>query len=237
MNKTIEKAIELFAKGKPVLIHDDYGREDEVDYAIHASAVTADTIYEMRTRAGGLICYVMPLRAGSLIGLRYAYEIYAAFPELAPLTRRTLGYGDKPAFSVWVNSLKAKTGIRDNDRAITIRELHNVLELITKGNISEARKYFVENFVAPGHVPILLGRSLKERKGHSELSLHLAMLAGLSPSAVIVEMLDKGTALSVEKARKVAEELGTVVVEGSEIISEVEKLGEDLYCRYNLCKS
>ncbi len=235
MDSVLEKAIRALRLGKPVLIHDDYRRENEVDYVIHASFVTPETIYEMRTLAGGLICYSMPLLAGRKLGLTYAHEIYASIPELAPLTRRTLGYGDKPAFSIWVNSARAETGIRDNDRALTIRELDRVLGMIINGSIDEAKHYFYENFVAPGHVPILLGRKLSERRGHTELSLHLAMLAGLTPSTVIVEMLDKGTALSVEKARKIAEERGLVLLEGSRIIREAENLGEDLYCRYNLC--
>lgn len=235
MDYLLEEAIRAFRRGQPVLIHDDYRRENEVDYVIHASFVTADTVYEMRTLAGGLICYSMPILAGRRLGLRYAHEIYASIPELSPLTKRTLGYGDKPAFSIWINSIRAETGIRDKDRALTIRELNKVLELIIRGDIEEARKYFYENFVAPGHVPILLGRTLSERKGHTELSLHFAMLAGLPPSTVIVEMLDKGTALSVDKARRIAEERGIILLEGSKIIEEVERLDEDLYCRYNLC--
>ena len=233
----LKEALEALRAGRPVLIHDDYSREDEVDYVIHASTVTPERVYEMRTLAGGLICYAMPLAAGRVLGLRYAYEIYSLIPELAPLAGRTLGYGDKPAFSVWVNSLKVKTGIRDNDRATTIRELDRVAGLIYSGRPREAHEEFLRGFTVPGHVPILLGRRLRERRGHTELSLHLAMLAGMTPSTVIVEMLDKGEALSVEKARELSRRLGYPLVEGSEIIEEVERLGEDMYCRYNLCKS
>lgn len=235
MSSQLEKAIEAFRKGIPVLIYDAAGRENEVDYVIHASMVTAERVYEMRTLAGGLICYAMPQPAGRLIGLRYGYEILSTIPELAPLTSKTLGYGDKPAFSLWVNSVHGKTGIRDADRATTIRELDKVLTMIVNGYVEKARSYFQENFVAPGHVPILLGRRLSDRKGHTELSLHLAILAGMTPSTVIVEMLSKGDALSIEDARRVSREKGYPLVEGSEIIDRVERLGEDLYCRYNLC--
>jgi len=231
----LRRALEALRRGLPVLVHDDSGREDEVDYVIHASAVTADRVYEMRTLAGGLICYAMPLAAGRRIGLRYAYEMYAEDPMLAPIAGRVLSYGDKPAFSVWVNSVHVRTGIRDRDRAYTIRMLDRLNELIVSGRLGEARRFLLEEFTVPGHVPVLLGRRLAERRGHTELSLHLAMLAGLRPSTVIVEMLDKGDALSVEEARRVARERGYPLVEGSAIIGEVERLGEDLYCRYNLC--
>ena len=40
-----------------------------------------------------------------------------------------------------------------------------------------------------------------------------------------------------DKARDLSRRLGYPLVEGSEIIEEVERHGEDLYCRYNLCES
>jgi len=232
----LREALEALRRGTPVLVHDDYSREDEVDYVIHASFVDAERVYEMRKIAGGLICYAMPLPAGRVLGLRYAHEIYARVPELAPLAGRRLGYGDHPAFSIWVNSLKVKTGIRDVDRALTIRELDKVASLIYSGRPGDARMLFLEEFTAPGHVPVLLGKRLRERRGHTELSLHLAMLAGLTPSTVIVEMLGRGDALTVEEARRISREKGYPLVEGTEILAEVERLGEDLYCRYKLCQ-
>jgi 3,4-dihydroxy 2-butanone 4-phosphate synthase len=233
----LKAAIDAMRRGIPVLIHDDYSREDEVDYVIHASKVTSETIYEMRVLAGGLICYAMPEPAGRLLGLEFMSEILARHPTLSLLAGKTLAYGDKPAFFIWVNSVKAKTGIRDRDRALTISTLDRIATLVFDGRVEEARRLFYEELMAPGHVPILLGRRLAERRGHTELSLHLAMLAGLTPSTVIVEMLGRGDALTVSEARRVSREKGYPLVEGSDIIAGVERLGEDLYCRYNLCKS
>ena len=234
----LEEALRSLRQGKPVLVHDDTRREDEVDYVIHASAVDYKRVYEMRRLAGGLICYAMPLPAGRLLGLPYGHELLSQspYPVLRSLAGRRLGYGDHPAFSIWVNSLKVRTGIRDRDRATTIRELDSVASLVFQGRVEEARRRLEQGFMAPGHVPILLGRRLSERRGHTELSLHLAMLAGLTPSMVVVEMLDEGDALSLEEARRVSRETGYPLVEGTEIIGEVERLGEDLYCRYNLCQ-
>ncbi len=232
----LEEALAALRRGMPVLVHDDYSREDEVDYVIHASFVDADRVYEMRTLAGGLICYAMPLEAGRRLGLELGYELLRRNPELAPLAEKRLSYGDPPAFSIWVNSVRVRTGIRDRDRALTIRELDRVAGLVFQGRVGEARRMFQEGFMAPGHVPILLGRRLAERRGHTELSLHLAMLAGLTPSMVVVEMLGRGDALSVEEARRIGREKGYPLVEGSEIVERVDRLGEDMYCRYNLCQ-
>ena len=235
MENALSDALRAIRNGVPVLLYDSEGRENEVDYVVHASRVDVDTIYEMRMLAGGLICYAMPLGMGRELGLRYAYEYYSSFPELKPLTERTLGYGDKPAFSIWVNYLDVATGIRDEDRARTILELDRVNEMLFKGEVERARNYFREKFVAPGHVPILLGRSLWERRGHTELSLHLAAMAGLRPSTVIVEMLSKGSALDLEAAARISREYGYPLITMDDIVKEVERHGRDMYCGYKLC--
>jgi 3,4-dihydroxy 2-butanone 4-phosphate synthase len=63
---------------------------------------------------------------------------------------------------------------------------------------------FFKKFRSPGHVPILIAakKLLKERSGHTELSVQLMKLANLIPTVVICEMLDSDTggALTVKKA-------------------------------------
>ena len=171
----------------------------------------------LRELAGGLICYVMPKNIGDVLGLKYMSEILAA-SGYAELASRRLSYGDPPNFSLWVNHVSVRTGIRDSDRAKTVKELDRVVELILKGRIAEGKRKFYNEFTAPGHVPILLGRGLRVRKGHTELSLALAELGGLKPSLVLAEMLKGQEAMSVGEARKIAERLGTILIEGSVII-------------------
>jgi len=207
----------LLRVGKPVLIHDSGSRENEVDMVFYAPKINASSITLLRKLAGGLICYSMPLKVGNLLGLKYMSDILGITGYME-LTNKVLGYGDPPNFSLWVNHKDVITGIRDADRAKTIKELDEVVRLIIDGEIREARKKFYSNFVAPGHVPILLGRGLEVRRGHTELSLALMELNGLRPSSVIAEMLDEEGALSVEKAKDIAEKLGTVLLEGEEII-------------------
>ncbi len=215
------------------MIHDDVRRENEVDYVVWAGRVDTDIIYEMRTLAGGLICYAMPLSVAKGLGLRFFDEILKNDPTLARLVKLP-GYGDRPAFSIWVNHVSVKTGIRDEDRAITIRELHRVTSLFIKGDTSRAKEKFYTEFMAPGHVPILVGRSISERRGHTELSLHLAALAELTPSIALVEMLKRGGAVSFEEALRISREYGYPLVSAADIVKAVKK-NYKLICKYMLC--
>ncbi len=222
MESNVARALKLMSVGKPIFIHDSSSREDEVDMVYHASFIDFRKIAMLRTLAGGLICFSMPKSVGEVLGLRYMSDILreAGYIEL---TGKTLKYGDPPNFSLWVNHRNASTGIRDSDRALTIKVLDSVVGLVANGKIDEARRKFINEFVAPGHVPILLGRGLEVRRGHTELSLALAELAGLRPSVVITEVLDEGQAMPVDKVKELASKLGTVVIEGDDIISEWEK--------------
>jgi len=213
----LAEAIKALAEGRPVFIHDSSSREDEVDMVFHASLITADKVAVMRREGGGLICYAMPLNVGRVLGLRYMDEILseAGYGEL---TSKRLRYGDPPNFSLWVNHRAVVTGIRDSDRARTIRELDAVVEKVLDGRVEEAVRKFREEFVAPGHVPVLLGRGLNVRRGHTELSLALAEMGGLRPSVVIVEVLSESGAATVEQAERLARRFDGVVIEGEDIL-------------------
>ncbi len=219
---SLEEAIKAFREGRPVLVFDDWSREAEVDYVIHASAVDVDVVYEMRVLCGGLICYAMPLEYGRVLGLDLASEILRRV-GLGRLVKR-LSYGDEPAFSIWVNKVTVATGIRDYDRAETIRGLDEVNRLIHEGRVEEARTLFYNEFMSPGHIPILLGRSLRVRRGHTELGLALAELAGLRPSIALVEMLTRGRQLLPSEAARVARDHGYPMVTGRQIIKAFNEL-------------
>jgi len=218
----LRRAIQLIREGRPVLIHDSRFREDEVDMVYHASFITYREVYILRTLAGGLICYVMPYDVANALGLRFMDDILRG-TEFNVLTSRRLPYGDRPAFSLWVNHKDVRTGISDYDRALTIRKLHEVTELVSLGEVGMGRELFYGSFISPGHVPILIGRDLSVRRGHTELSIALARLANLIPSMVIAEVLDEGYSMSLSKAKELAERLGTTVVDGDEILEQLPR--------------
>ncbi len=225
MNEAVEKAIEALRSGKPVMIFDGDQREGETDLVYHASAATPDAIYDLRVNAGGLICYATTWKIARELGLIWGDELIKLHEPLKPLAEKIPSYGDRPAFTIWVNHVSTRTGIPDKDRSKTILELDNTVKLFLEQGVEAARKKFLEEFQAPGHVPFLAARSLSERRGHTELATCLASLAGLRPSVAFAEMLDKYVSLPPEKARERAAERGIPFVTGDDIVEACRNAG------------
>lgn len=227
----VSAALKALREGSPVLVFDSAGREEEVDMIFYAGFIDSDKVYMLRAVAGGLVCFATSGDVAKSLGLPYGYELYSAHPALAQLARRTLGYGDKPAFTVWVNHISVRTGISDSDRALTIKRLHDVVKLASSGMVNEAREVFFREFVGPGHVPILAAKPLDARRGHTELSVALAELASLPPSIALAEMLGKGVSLTLAEARRLSQSRGWPLVSGDEIVECYEKVVEEGYGR------
>ncbi|MEM1928115.1 MAG: 3,4-dihydroxy-2-butanone-4-phosphate synthase [Acidilobaceae archaeon] len=213
---------EALESGLPIVIYDFEEREGEADLVYPAWVVGVDEVYELRAEAGGLVCYVTEGSLARSLGIPWAYELIGSWSTLSPLASRTLRYGDRPAFTIWVNHVSVKTGISDEDRSVTIRELDGVSRLYYSGRVSEAREKFYSEFVAPGHVPILASKSLRERRGHTELSVALFKLVGLRPSAAFAEILVKGRSATYEEARELALKKRIPIVRGSDILKWCE---------------
>lgn len=212
--------------GRPVLIFDSWSREQEVDMVYYAGSINEKTIYKLRTEAGGLVCYATSLEVAINLQLPLLSELLSMYEDHRPLLEKGPAYGDKSAYSLWVNHIGVKTGISDIDRSLTIRMLHEVVSLTTMNRVDEARKRFKSEFYFPGHVLILISRGLKSRRGHTELAISLALMMGLEPSMVFAEMLDEGTSLNLSKARDYAKAFDLKLLEGEEILKLwVERYG------------
>ena len=205
----VERALQELKRGKIILLHDSDGRENEVDMVVHASAVTPQTIRTLRKDAGGLICLAIGGRIAEWLKLPYMADLLEDSNDVVrKLVAKKTPYGDKPAFSITINHRETYTGITDNDRALTITEFGK----------TEDNRDLIDNFYSPGHVPLLIARTLKERRGHTELSIELARRAGLRETMVLCEMLaDDGKALSLEEAAGYARRNGLVLVDGGEL--------------------
>ena len=188
---SIEEVIADFKEGKMVIITDDESRENEGDLIFAADTVTPEKINFMAKYGRGLICVPMADAYLERLGLRNMVE------ENEDQYRT--------AFTVSVDArLGTTTGISAFDRARTIEVLADPKS--TKSDLT-----------IPGHIFPLRAKKggVLIRSGHTEASIDLARLAGLSPVAVICEIMnDDGSMARRDDLVKFAKEhkikMGTI---------------------------
>ncbi|MBT8508894.1 3,4-dihydroxy-2-butanone 4-phosphate synthase [Methanomicrobiaceae archaeon CYW5] len=210
-------AIEAFRRGEMVLLYDFDNRERETDFAIRSDMVTPQDILRMRRDGGGLICTAIHGQAAENFGLPFAADVLRPthlaeeFGEI-PYDRR-----NHSSFSLWVNHRDTFTGITDIDRALTVGRIAEQVHATLAGRPHT----FHEEFRTPGHMALLRAAEnlLDQRRGQTELSVALALMAGVTPAVTICEMLDDttGFALSKDDAKRYARRHGLVFVEGEEV--------------------
>ncbi|KSB90522.1 3,4-dihydroxy-2-butanone 4-phosphate synthase [Caulobacter vibrioides] len=166
----LSDALERLKAGGMIILVDDEDRENEGDLVLGAQFADASAIAFMAKAASGLICLAMEPDAVDRLGLP---------PMVADnRTRRST------AFTVSIEAaVGVDTGISAFDRALTIQAA--VAPDVTPADL-----------VSPGHVFPLraVPGGVLARAGHTEASVELMKLAGLSPAAVICEVMnDDGT--------------------------------------------
>lgn len=227
MKDKTKKALSDLREGKFILIFDAEGREEETDLVIASQFVTAKSIRQMRSSAGGLICTTIGHEIAEKLGLPFLTDVYSGgaknFPVLSELIPNDIPYDTKSAFSLTINHRKTFTGITDADRALTVSEFAGICKTASNGISKEgAMRSFGESFRCPGHIHLLRASEniLQKRFGHTELSTAMVIMAGLTPSATICEMMNgpKGKCMPKDKAREYAEKRNLAFLEGREII-------------------
>ena len=167
---SIQEIIEDISQGKMVILMDDEDRENEGDLVLAAEKVDPEAVNFMATHARGLICLAINEERCKKLGLE----------QMVKHNGTELG----TAFTTSIEAaIGVTTGISAADRATTILAAVN-------------KKAKAEDIVQPGHVfPIKAQEGgVLTRAGHTEAGTDLAKLAGLDPSAVIVEIMnDDGT--------------------------------------------
>jgi 3,4-dihydroxy 2-butanone 4-phosphate synthase len=218
------------AHGEPVLIFDAPDREGETDLVFLSEKSTPELIRLARQDAGGLICTAYSDELRVRLGLPFASDLLQLgadrYPILGSLARHQLRYDQRSAFGITVNHRTNFTGVPDNDRSVTIRALGELARDAPALSDDSLRTRFAAEFTSPGHVSLLYSAPglVRERKGHTELAISLARLAGLSESVTVCEMLgDSGGPRSPEAARRYADDHGWVFLEGRTIAEAVTK--------------
>ena len=161
---SIEDIIEDIRQGRPVIMVDDEGRENEGDIIIAAEHATPEAVNFMARFGRGLICLAMSPEFIDRLEL----------PLMA-----TPDDPFKTAFTVSIDAReKTSTGISAFDRSRTI-------QCAVEDQVTH------KDFVTPGHIFPLRGKpqGVLERTGHTEASIDLARLAGLKPAAAICEIM------------------------------------------------
>jgi 3,4-dihydroxy-2-butanone 4-phosphate synthase len=188
---SIPEALAAFRAGRFLIVVDDEDRENEGDLAIAADFVTPEAVNFCAREGRGLICCAM---AGDLID-RFG------LPLMVPEEENRSGFGT--AFTVSVEAAEGvTTGISAHDRARTIRTL--IDPRATRADI-----------VTPGHVFPLRARprGVLERGGQTEAGVDLARLAGLTPAAMICEVMnDDGTMARLPDLEIFARRFGLKIV-------------------------
>lgn len=169
---TIEQAVETLKAGKMVILIDDEDRENEGDLIVAAEFATPEVINFMARYGCGLIC--LPMAEELIDKLQ--------LPMMAQNNKSPYG----TAFTVSIEAVNGvSTGISAHDRAHTIQVAIN----------SESKP---ADIISPGHVFPLRARKkgVLERTGQTEGSVDLARLAGLTPAAVICEIMNEDGTMS-----------------------------------------
>ncbi len=215
LTASVERAVEAFRRGEPVLVHDFSDREGETDFVYPAATVTERDVARMRNDAGGLVCVALSDQVAA------AFELPFLAEEIDhPTSNGHVAYDERSSFSLSVNHQDTYTGITDRDRAKTITALAKSAEGVQQGSYDG--RDFAAEFRSPGHVNLLRAApSLQERQGHTELGIALAGAADRAGAVVVCEMLDDATGEAVPPtaARDYADRHGLVFVEGSAVVS------------------
>ncbi|GBF36355.1 3,4-dihydroxy-2-butanone-4-phosphate synthase [Methanofervidicoccus abyssi] len=215
----IKKAIYSLRSGKIVLVYDSDDREGETDMVVASEKITFEHIKTMRKDGGGLICTAVHPKICTSIGIPFMVDILLEaskrYPLLKELYPSDIPYDEKSSFSITINHRKTFTGITDRDRAFTIRKF---ADLCKEKRFND----FGREFRSPGHVILLRAAEglVRNRRGHTEMTVALAELANMTPITTICEMMgEDGYAMDKSEARRYAEKHNLVFLSGEDIIN------------------
>ncbi len=193
---TIEEAIEDFRNGKFVIVVDDEDRENEGDLIMAAEKVTPDAVNFMVTNARGELC--APVTISRCKELELTHQVQDNTSMLGT------------PFTITIDKLEGcTTGVSAADRAATIRALADP-------------KSVPSTFGRPGHVHPLYAQDegVLRRPGHTEASIDLARLAGMTPAATLIEILNEdGTMARLPQLKEKADKWGLKLISIRDLIA------------------
>jgi 3,4-dihydroxy 2-butanone 4-phosphate synthase/GTP cyclohydrolase II len=163
---SIEAALEEVRQGKVVIVVDDEDRENEGDFIMAAEKCTPEAMNLMIKYGSGFVC--APTTSQRLAELQ--------IPMMVERNSSRLG----TAMTVTVDARAGTTtGVSAYDRATTVRLFAD----------PEAKP---SDFTRPGHIVPLRAEEggVLKRAGHTEATVDLCRLAGLTPTGVLAEVMN-----------------------------------------------
>jgi 3,4-dihydroxy 2-butanone 4-phosphate synthase/GTP cyclohydrolase II len=162
----IPELVAELAAGRMVILVDEEDRENEGDLVLAAEHVTPEAINFMAKFGRGLICLTLTKERCERL-------------RLPPMASRN-GTAHGTAFTVSIEAREGvTTGISAADRARTVQA-------------AVAKDATANDLVQPGHIFPLQAQDggVLMRAGHTEAGCDLSAMAGLTPSAVICEIMN-----------------------------------------------
>jgi 3,4-dihydroxy 2-butanone 4-phosphate synthase len=160
------QVIAQIAAGRPVLVLDDAGRENEADLICAADLISPATMATMIRDGSGIVCLCITREKANELKLRPMVEVNRSRFATAFTQSIEAAHG-------------VSTGVSAADRVQTIQcALRSTLEH--------------SEIVSPGHVFPLIAKNggTLERDGHTEAAIDLAKLAGRTPAGVLCELMN-----------------------------------------------
>jgi 3,4-dihydroxy 2-butanone 4-phosphate synthase/GTP cyclohydrolase II len=196
----IPTALAALRLGKPVIVADDEGRENEGDVIISAQLATQEWIAWTVRNSSGFICAPMTNDIADTLDL----------PVMVLNNEDPRGTN----YTVTVDAAdRLSTGISAADRAHTLRVLAEPSS--TPASLNR-----------PGHILPLraVDGGVRERDGHTEAAVDLMKLAGLTPVAGIAEIVaDDGEMMRLPGLLVLGEREGVPVITIADLIDYLQK--------------
>jgi 3,4-dihydroxy 2-butanone 4-phosphate synthase len=166
LQQRVAAAVDAIRAGIPVLLTDDDGRENEADFIVAAERLSQSTMAQMIRDGSGIVCLCLTDPDIERLDL----------PQMVQDNQSAY----QTAFTVSIEArLGVSTGVSAQDRLTTIQ-------------VAIHPEAVAEDLVRPGHVFPLRAHpdGLRARQGHTEAAIYLVQLAGLSPMAVLSELMN-----------------------------------------------
>ncbi|WP_462147812.1 3,4-dihydroxy-2-butanone-4-phosphate synthase [Pseudoalteromonas gelatinilytica] len=195
----VERAIAALQQGEGVLVVDDENRENEGDFVYSAQHLTTEQMAMMIREGSGIVCLCMGDERVKQLDLPQMVEHNTS--------------QNKTAYTV---TIEAKTGVTTGvsaaDRVTTIK-------------VATADNAKPEDLSRPGHVFGLRAQTggVLVRRGHTEASVDLMQLAGLTPFGVICELTNPdGSMARLPEVSKFANEHNMPVVSIEDLVAYLQ---------------